>query len=94
MARMMSQRMATAACDVVAANAPGGRGGFPPRRPGGFPFLAVVYDFADLWRRRAVIRQLDRLNDHYLRDIGISRGEIDAVADTLLQRWQAAKGRW
>jgi uncharacterized protein YjiS (DUF1127 family) len=33
--------------------------------------------------RRATIRQLLRLNDHLLKDIGISRSEVEVVADQL-----------
>lgn len=35
----------------------------------------------DKRRRRVMIRELNRLNDYYLDDIGISRNDIDAIVD-------------
>lgn len=64
-------------------------------RPGrrGVAFLsAAVRWLGDQWRRRAVIGELNRLNEHHLRDIGIERGEIDAVADTIVRRSRARRG--
>jgi uncharacterized protein YjiS (DUF1127 family) len=43
----------------------------------------------DQWRRRQVIIELNRLNDHFLHDIGIARGEIDEVADDMVRRRRA-----
>ena len=43
----------------------------------------------DQWRRRQVIIELNRLNDHFLHDIGIARGEIDDVADDMVRRRRA-----
>jgi uncharacterized protein YjiS (DUF1127 family) len=37
------------------------------------------------WRRRTAIRDLHRLGDCDLRDIGIERGEIDAVVDEMME---------
>ena len=37
------------------------------------------------WRRRAAIRELVRLGDGALRDIGIERGEIEDVVDELMR---------
>jgi uncharacterized protein YjiS (DUF1127 family) len=41
-------------------------------------------------RRRGAIRELTRLSDWQLQDIGIVRGEIPAVVDTLLSSTRAA----
>ena len=41
--------------------------------------IARLYHWAQTERRkRAWVRRLDRLNDHYLRDIGLARHEISA----------------
>ena len=47
---------------------------------------AAVDRLATPWRRRAAIRDLDRLGDRGLRDIGIERGEIDSIVDELMDR--------
>ena len=48
-------------------------------------FVRYVID----WRRtRAVIRELNMLTDKQLKDIGISRGEIDYLVYTLDQEKQ------
>jgi uncharacterized protein YjiS (DUF1127 family) len=38
------------------------------------------------WRRRAAIHELQRCDDHQLRDMGIGRDEIAAVIDELMRR--------
>jgi uncharacterized protein YjiS (DUF1127 family) len=41
----------------------------------------------DQWRRVQVIRELNRLSDHHLRDIGISaRGDIETIAEAMIHR--------
>ncbi len=41
----------------------------------------------DQWRRVQVIRELNRLSDHHLRDIGISaRGDIETIAEAMTRR--------
>ena len=48
-------------------------------------FVRYVID----WRRtRAVIRELNMLTDKQLRDIGITRGEIDHLVYTMEQEEQ------
>jgi uncharacterized protein YjiS (DUF1127 family) len=66
-------------------------------RPAGFHlFDNLVRRLADEWRRRAIIRELQRLDDRLLRDIGISRGEIEEFTDAMLTahcQSQQAAGR-
>ena len=38
------------------------------------------------WRRRAIIRALDKVDDHLLRDVGIERHGIEEFVDTLLKQ--------
>ena len=38
------------------------------------------------WRRRDIIRALNKVDDHLLRDAGIERGSIDTLVDTLIAR--------
>ena len=38
------------------------------------------------WRRREIIRALDKVDDHLLRDAGIERGSIEEFVDTLIAR--------
>ena len=46
------------------------------------------------WRsRRVTIRQLSQLDDHLLKDIGISRGDIGLVADQLAKSMPAPDAR-
>jgi uncharacterized protein YjiS (DUF1127 family) len=40
----------------------------------------------DEWRLNTAIRELSRLNDHYLDDIGIRRSSIDLRDDELIKR--------
>ncbi len=40
-------------------------------------WFARIVELTTIWRRRARSRQtLSRLNDHYLRDIGLTRREV------------------
>jgi uncharacterized protein YjiS (DUF1127 family) len=88
MSKAAMQCSTAGACDTLAAGVPGVGASRPRRR--GAPFLSVAIGWLrDQWRRRAVIGELNRLNDHFLRDIGIERGEIDDVADTMVRRQRA-----
>lgn len=40
------------------------------------------------WRRREIIRVLNKVDDHLLRDAGIERGNIEEFVDTLIARWR------
>jgi uncharacterized protein YjiS (DUF1127 family) len=46
----------------------------------------IVYWIQDEIQRAALIRELNRLDDHYLRDIGIYRADIDDMADAMVRR--------
>lgn len=48
---------------------------------------------ADLWTRWLVIRELRRLNDHLLRDIGVARPDIEAFVDAALAERRAERIR-
>jgi uncharacterized protein YjiS (DUF1127 family) len=44
-----------------------------------------------LWaqrRRREIIRTLEKVDDHLLRDAGIERSNIEEFVDTLIARWR------
>ena len=55
----------------------------------------VVCWLQDEGERAAVIRELSQLNDHYLRDVGINRSEIEEIADAMVRRrresWRVQK---
>ncbi|MGH6891091.1 MAG: DUF1127 domain-containing protein [Dongiaceae bacterium] len=38
------------------------------------------------WRRREIIRALERVDDRLLCDVGIERGEIESFVDALMAR--------
>ena len=40
------------------------------------------------WRRREIIRALNKVDDRMLLDAGIERAEIGAIVDTLIARWR------
>ena len=40
------------------------------------------------WRRREIIRTLDKVDDRLLRDAGIERGGIEEFVDALIARWR------
>ena len=72
----------------------------PAARPSGrsawgyVAWLAAAVDrLARLRRRRAAIQDLHRLGDRALRDIGIGRGEIDAIVDEMMEGRQPIKQR-
>jgi uncharacterized protein YjiS (DUF1127 family) len=45
----------------------------------------------DEWRLNAAIRELRRLNDHYLDDIGINRYHLDLREEALIKRLHTAE---
>jgi uncharacterized protein YjiS (DUF1127 family) len=47
--------------------------------------------FRDEWRLSATIRELNRLNDHYLDDIGIKRGDLDLSDEALVKRLRTGR---
>jgi uncharacterized protein YjiS (DUF1127 family) len=50
-------------------------------------FAALLRGLADRWERARAIRDLNRLSDRYLRDIGIAaRGDIETIADAMIRR--------
>jgi len=51
-------------------------------------FFDVVRWLQNERRRRVATRELSRLNDYYLDDIGISRNDIDATVDKSLRESQ------
>jgi len=84
----MSQ--ATCLCAPPDARAPGRVR--PSTRPPGLQawgyvtrLAAAVGRLSRPRRRRAAIRDLHRLGDRALRDIGIDRGEIDAIVDEMME---------
>jgi uncharacterized protein YjiS (DUF1127 family) len=40
------------------------------------------------WRRREIIRVLNRVDDHLLRDAGIERANLEEFVDVLIARWR------
>jgi uncharacterized protein YjiS (DUF1127 family) len=83
---------------------PGPRDCCPPTTTELRPQSAAAFDFldsllrwlADQGHRRTIIRELQRLDDRLLCDIGISRGEIEAFTDAMLtahRQSQQAAGR-
>ncbi len=46
----------------------------------------VIRRLHDEWQLNAAIRELSKLNDHYLDDIGIKRGSLDLRDDELMRR--------
>jgi uncharacterized protein YjiS (DUF1127 family) len=63
----------------------------PPARPVRDPnlggFAAPLRWLIDQWQRVQAIRELNRLSDHHLQDIGITaRGDIETIADEMIRR--------
>lgn len=80
----------TTACRVLPRN---------PRRQDRHAGLHTGRDFANViaralswmwrqWRRREIIRILDKVDDRLLRDVGIDRGRIEEFVDALMVRWR------
>ncbi|MGH6927019.1 MAG: DUF1127 domain-containing protein [Dongiaceae bacterium] len=59
-----------------------------PAPQSGFGGLTVpLHWLVDHWQRIQAIRELNRLSDRHLRDIGIAaRGDIDTIADEMIRR--------
>ena len=93
--------MSQAACLCAASDARAPGRVRPATRTPGLPdrgyvtrLAAAVDRLAEPWRRRAAIRDLHRLGDRELRDIGIGRGEIDSIVDEMMEiRLHAEQGR-
>jgi uncharacterized protein YjiS (DUF1127 family) len=63
-------------------------------RPGRFVrrlFHAWARDIAHVFGRRAALRRLRELNDRELRDIGLSRGQIEAAVYGFITRPDRAR---
>jgi uncharacterized protein YjiS (DUF1127 family) len=65
-----------------------GRRESPAAEPGlvrlGHALLRLCRGTAEPWRRRAAIRELQRLNARMLRDAGIEQREIESLVDAML----------
>jgi len=86
----MSDAMST--CHPPAACSPAPtRVSLPLAWPGRAWFAAARRWFAEGRRRRAAIRELQRVSDGQLRDIGIARDEIEEVVDALMARGRAQR---
>jgi uncharacterized protein YjiS (DUF1127 family) len=58
--------------------------------------FSMVTRMVKNWRFRGALRQLARLDDHALRDIGLSRAELDRLARLPLTSdmlWEAERSR-
>jgi uncharacterized protein YjiS (DUF1127 family) len=51
-------------------------------------FARVMSWFWLQWRRREIIRVLNKVDDRLLQDVGIERAEIDEIVDALIARWR------
>jgi uncharacterized protein YjiS (DUF1127 family) len=49
-------------------------------------FAGLLSWFWVQWRRREIIRTLEKVDDHLLRDAGIERSNIEEFVDTLIAR--------
>jgi uncharacterized protein YjiS (DUF1127 family) len=64
------------------------------RRPSGYVwrlFHAWARDIADYYARRAALKRLRECSDRELRDIGLSRGQIDAAVYGFITRPDRAR---
>ena len=53
---------------------------------GGLGVYSALRWFQDEWLRYSTIRNLDRLNDDYLDDIGIKRKDIRPIVNAMVKR--------
>jgi uncharacterized protein YjiS (DUF1127 family) len=86
MSEAMSSCHPPAACRPAPARAT-----LPLIWPGRAWFARARGWFAEGRRRRAAIRELQRVSDGQLRDIGIARDAIEEVVDTLMARGRARR---
>jgi uncharacterized protein YjiS (DUF1127 family) len=68
------------ACASPAVGAVAARAPWPARA-----FAVAIRRIIRPWRRAAAIRELSRVSDPLLRDMGVERHAIDEVVDTLLK---------
>ena len=64
------------------------------RRPSGYVwrlFYAWACDIAHYFDRRAALKHLGEFNDRELRDIGLSRGQIEAAVHGFISRPDRAR---
>jgi uncharacterized protein YjiS (DUF1127 family) len=66
---------------------------WPDTRPAGRGVGSVMARLADGWHRQQAIRTLRALDDRQLRDLGIERGQIEAVADGLIVSQRRGRSR-
>ncbi len=52
---------------------------------------SVVCWFQDERRRSVLIDELSRLDDYYLRDVGIDRSDIEEIADAMVKRLRRSR---
>lgn len=74
---------ATSRCTVAGSYSPAAK------RATGSEFewiAAAVHWAADRWNRLQAVRELNRLGDRHLHDIGIVRGDIEGIVDEMISR--------
>jgi uncharacterized protein YjiS (DUF1127 family) len=86
----MSEALSTCHPPAACSAAPA-RASQPLTWPGRAWFASARRWLAEGRRRRAAIRELQRMSDDQLRDIGIARDAIEEVVDTLMARGGARR---